>query len=398
LLNLYVDADGDGFGSGIGIPTCVGNSIPSGYATNNTDCNDNDSTIWQNGTFYVDADGDGYGAGASQTICYGTTTPAGYSLNNIDCNDNDSTITVGNVYYADADGDGYGDANNSVTACSAPSGYVLDNTDCNDNDSLINPNTVWFLDNDGDGYGDASNSVTACTAPFGYVTNNTDCDDSDTTAFISANVFIDYDADGYSVGSTTICYDGFNLPTGYSLTSNGSDCNDNDVNVYSPSADASFVINNSNDPVVGFIANNTSQTSYAWYIDGTMVGSGTALTYTFTLNGTYNVSLVTVGTCGATDSTGQTVTIVNTYAKSSVTKPVISVVPNPASTYVKLKVIGVNNGEVEIVSISGQIVAKEKFVANNWLQFNTSDFANGVYFIKVKGDTANHTERLIINR
>jgi hypothetical protein len=170
-------------------------------------------------TFYRDADGDNYGDSSdSQVAC---SAPSGYVTDNTDCDDSDSAVNPGateacdgidndcdsdvdegvqTTFYRDADGDGYGDSSDSQDACSAPSGYVTNSTDCDDSDSAVNPGateacdgidndcdsdvdegvqTTFYRDADGDGYGDSSDSQDACSAPSGYVTDNTDCDDSD---------------------------------------------------------------------------------------------------------------------------------------------------------------------------------------------------------------------------
>jgi len=53
----------------------------------NADCAISDNTKWQNLTGYVDADGDGYGTGTSSQVCSGVSLPSGYSANATDCND-----------------------------------------------------------------------------------------------------------------------------------------------------------------------------------------------------------------------------------------------------------------------------------------------------------------------
>ncbi|MBK8081690.1 MAG: putative metal-binding motif-containing protein [Saprospiraceae bacterium] len=88
-------------------------SPPNGYATDNTDCNDNNVLI---------------NPGATE-ICNGLDD---------DC-DGDIDEGVQNTYCADTDNDGYGDAPVTTMACSPLNGYVADNTDCNDNNVLVNP-------------------------------------------------------------------------------------------------------------------------------------------------------------------------------------------------------------------------------------------------------------------
>ncbi|MEO6037704.1 MAG: putative metal-binding motif-containing protein, partial [Saprospiraceae bacterium] len=235
---FYADADGDGFGnSAVSLFTCV---LPSGYVSDNTDCNDSNPTIHPGGSeicnnldddcdnsidegvqtnFYADIDGDGYGNPAVSTLA--CTAPAGYVSNNQDCNDDAAAIHPGQVencnglddncngqvdegvkstFYADADGDGFGNLNVSLLACTAPAGYVADHTDCNDANAALHPGVpeicdafdnncdgqvnegftavTYYRDLDQDGFGDPSNPQTNCAQPGGYVTNNLDCNDS----------------------------------------------------------------------------------------------------------------------------------------------------------------------------------------------------------------------------
>ncbi|MBS7788255.1 T9SS type A sorting domain-containing protein [Flavobacterium sp. CYK-55] len=90
----YADADNDGFGdAAVSVQTCLG--TPTGYVTNNTDCDAANGSIWRTGMFYIDADGDGYNNGFPQVmLCYGSATPAGYTKTNIGTDCDDSLATV----------------------------------------------------------------------------------------------------------------------------------------------------------------------------------------------------------------------------------------------------------------------------------------------------------------
>lgn len=235
----YADVDKDGYGNLAN--TTQACSVPTGYATNSTDCNDAVANIYPGApelcdgadndcdtqvdegaktTYYLDADGDGYGlTNATLQAC---TVPTGYAAKSGDCddavnttypgatelcdskdNDCDTQIDEGVkvTYYYDADRDGYGDPGSDVPSCTAPSTrYVTNDDDCNDLDANINPgkteicngkddncdNKTDDVDADADGY-----KATAC--------GGNDCNDNDAYVNVGATEIcdgVDDDCDG----------------------------------------------------------------------------------------------------------------------------------------------------------------------------------------------------------
>ncbi|MCC7050816.1 MAG: T9SS type A sorting domain-containing protein, partial [Bacteroidia bacterium] len=216
-----------------------------------------------------------------------------------------------------------------------PNGYVANNTDCDDTDDQVGvATTVWYADTDGDGFGDANTTTTACTAPSGYVADNTDCDDTD----------------------------GAKFPT---------------------VLDSTFIIDNSGDPAFVFVADALDATTYEWSIDNTVAGTDTVLNHTFTLDGTYSVTLNVTDGCGNVYTSTQTVNVLNT-SLSVLRNTKLAVYPSPANQYIN--VTGLTGTVlVEVATINGQVV---KQVSNDFgktaiLQINTNELINGVYFVKV---------------
>jgi hypothetical protein len=175
---FYADADNDGYGDLLSTTLActapegyVANSTdcndanaavnPGATEICNTLDDDCDNLVDEEGlnTYYADADGDGYGDATNTTT--GCTAPSGYVTDNTDCNDANAAINPGatetcnetdddcdmqidegvaiTTYYADADGDGKGNPLVSLEACAQPVGYVSNNTDCDDNTVVACP-------------------------------------------------------------------------------------------------------------------------------------------------------------------------------------------------------------------------------------------------------------------
>ncbi|MES2515719.1 MAG: MopE-related protein [Bacteroidota bacterium] len=243
----YRDFDSDGYGMAAS-GTTIACSAPTGYVSNNTDCNDGNSAIHPGA---VEIIGDGIDQNCnSMEVCYADADNDGYRPNStatvnssdLDCNDAFEATTTDPV--GDCD-----DANFNIH----PGSFEICNGIDEDCDSFIDEGltTTYYRDFDSDGYGMASSGTTvACTAPAGYVSNNTDCNDGDpgvhpgATEIIGDGIdqdcntmevcYADADNDGYRPNSTATvnssdldCFDAFEA-VGADPTA---DCNDNDFNM-----------------------------------------------------------------------------------------------------------------------------------------------------------------------
>jgi hypothetical protein len=255
----YADDDGDGYGDPAAAMASCGPEegyvedatdcddddatvSPGGVESCNGQDDDCDGSVDEGvtTTYYADDDGDGYGDPLETTEA--CAVPTGYATNDDDCDDSRRAVNpgasescngvdddcngavddgVGSTYYADADGDGYGDPRVSTVSCSTPSGYAANDDDCDDTDATNRPGGVehcddidedcdgtvdedavdddpYYLDGDGDGYGDGA-ATYSCDPIAGYADEDGDCDDGDEEISPDALEYcdgIDNDCDG----------------------------------------------------------------------------------------------------------------------------------------------------------------------------------------------------------
>src|SRR5206468_4229132 len=154
------DADADGFGDpAVTIRAC---SLPAGYGSVGTDCDDTSAASHPFGTEVCDpADTDEDCNGVADDADAGVAS-AGMSS-----------------WYADGDGDGYGDGP-SVVSCDAPVGDVATDGDCDDTDATISPSATELCD--------AADTDEDCDGL---------ADDADRSAIGLSTGYHDGDSDGY---------------------------------------------------------------------------------------------------------------------------------------------------------------------------------------------------------
>jgi len=100
---------------------------------------------------------------------------------------------------------------------------------------------------------------------------------------------------------------------------------------------------------------------------------------------------------GATPLDSLDVGVCKTVSIEEAPSLTVSVAPNPANSYVKVKANGVEGATVKMVDVLGNVVLKETFIGSS-KTINVSEFRNGIYFIRVEARGVKTINRKVIVR
>lgn len=146
---------------------------------------------------------------------------------------------------------------------------------------------------------------------------------------------------------------------------------------------------------VQFLARKGAQGVYNWnFDDNGNTKTGENITYIFSKDGTFNVSLIVTNGSGCYDTAYRLITL-NTVSTPSIEDPIITAYPNPFSEY--LYVYQTSGLTIHIYDIKGQEMMKilPESGVNGFTEINTKELQAGIYFMVIESPGKREASRLI---
>ncbi|MBK6729893.1 MAG: T9SS type A sorting domain-containing protein [Bacteroidetes bacterium] len=130
---------------------------------------------------------------------------------------------------------------------------------------------------------------------------------------------------------------------------------------------------------------------YKWYMNSTAIPGANSSSYIATIPGNYRVKISNNNSC---IKSSEQITVYSTCRLASPDE-VISIYPNPASSQIFIQFTNnTDHATIKIINAAGQVV-KTIIASENNLNVDVSNFASGIYFIKVESNGSNLFEKFI---
>ncbi len=149
-----------------------------------------------------------------------------------------------------------------------------------------------------------------------------------------------------------------------------------------------------------FTNTSTGATIFAWDFGDGNQSSNQNPTHIYGANNTYTVTLIVTNANGCTDTTTTIINFVSGVEEQAAFRG-MTVYPNPANETVNLAINMNAVADVKVVAydMTGQILINEEnnlMNGQNTLQYNTTEWSNGIYFFQVTTGDVTNTVRVVI--
>lgn len=149
-----------------------------------------------------------------------------------------------------------------------------------------------------------------------------------------------------------------------------------------------------------FTNTSTGGTIFAWDFGDGNQSSNQNPTHIYAASNTYTVTLIVTNANGCTDTTTSVINFVSGVEEQAVFAG-MTVYPNPANTTVNLAINLNEVAEVSVVAydMTGQVLINEQqnlMNGQSTLQYNVTEWSNGIYFFQVTTGDVTNTVRVVI--
>ena len=151
--------------------------------------------------------------------------------------------------------------------------------------------------------------------------------------------------------------------------------------------------------------------TYTWSVPkGAVIvnGQGTSQINVFWIDGSGNVSVMAVNSCGSSNKTSFAVAgncggVQSDISKSSLPSNKVNVYPNPTDGLVNVEFNAIKAGRyaIEVYDLNSRTVKRAEIdvvAGNNKTKLDLKNLSKGTYLVKISGDSYNAIEKVLLNR
>lgn len=150
---------------------------------------------------------------------------------------------------------------------------------------------------------------------------------------------------------------------------------------------------------VNFTDMSTNGTTYAWDFGDGNNDSSNNPSHVYSDTGTYTVVLVVTDSCGYSDTTQQTITIVAMTTGTQLVinaAPQFKVYPNPAQHHLVIEASATIQG-VQLLDALGRMIYVENAITEQKVNLTTATYPRGLYFLRIQTkDGILHSQQIIL--
>lgn len=149
-------------------------------------------------------------------------------------------------------------------------------------------------------------------------------------------------------------------------------------------------------PTIAYLGNNMYESSATsgnqWYVNGGLIPGATGQTFDAANYPETYITVVVSNSAGCSEESAASFVSVEELAILNA----VNIFPNPATNVVTIKVGNIDNPQIELRTVTGQLIQTVSVKNNSQTNVDVSSLSTGMYLVKITANKVTATQKLII--